>query len=782
MNKFLVSLYLALLLLFTTGSSYANEWYAATGITGQDNSWYNSLNWSLGHVPVSTETVEWRYATSNAHYSPLVINGGTAESGSSTCGSWAAGTASFTVTNGSTYNITGSLSLHNGAADAAHSPANIIFNVNGGSTVNVSGDSQLGRIIAAANGQYGQCTINIDGSGTTFNQGSGSLMYLGWGVGFTEPTRLNVSNGAIVNFLTTGGLRIQPDNNNVSINLSGGSINIKGNRTPEVNTWINSNWLIAYDGAGLISVYYDAAADITRISGLMDPVVTGNAVTGFRDDFDSYPPDNMFCGDPVAMGTVPVGLYWRNIGVGTYGAILDCTIYGTNNSNSMSVSRPISASTVDLFAYPKPLMFHAKGFIYRFEHDLYVPTNGQIRTSIFCDNKRLGYYIDSSGTFKISDSVTAAIYTGKPVPYNQWVHIRMELHEDNKVWMWYTPEGGSEKLIIGNLPWSVGYGAANAGVPVRSNIYGVAVGTPAVYFDNYKVQIIDKTPQGYPAVSPATSAITVNGSIDLNTEWAGAKKVAYKPIGSKGNFNPIMASGYWQGLTDATKVDVYMTYDTEYFYIAVDGNNITSDQSPVTSNGRVDTVFTWDFNDVSPTVSYVYRLWSAGADSTGYLSSLGTWKSIGYAGETATDYNDFTLQGGQMGYTVNNGRIQAEFKIPFTFMPEFTGVAPGMKLNVQFNYMEKSSTQYAGTTNSIGCFIPDRFYGSTRLVPVSQGITFPIAGDFNSDCMVDFEDLSTFVQYWLVNNSIADFDNDGKTNFGDFAEFGLNWMIPGQCN
>ncbi len=766
--------------------AFAIEWHAPGNVAGQDSNWYNTLNWSTGLLPIAGEATTWRYASSNAGYHPIVISGGTAVSGAATCGIWYPGTASITVTNAATYSITGGLNMQINPADASKSPANIDFNVNGGSTVNVSGEAQVGRKLTVGTG-FGVCTINLDGAGTTLNQGN--MMWFGWGVDRTCQTRMNITNGAVANFNVTGGLRFQPDTTNgvyPVVNLAGGFINIKGDRRGEVSGWIANNYLIAYEDEGSIVYGYDTVSGYTNISSsapvppVIPPVVSGLFITAFLDNFDSYSTDTMWCGDPIILAKPNVGMQWTNNGVYSFGAVWDCD-FGVNDSNSLKIYRPDQANTIDVYAYPKPLMIHSKGFTYRFEHDVYIPTGGQARFFIYCDAKNIGYW--AYNTFRIADGVNPAIDTGKAVPFDQWVHIRADVYEDNKVWIWYTPEGGQEQLMAADLTWNIGYGAAGTGMPMRSHVDGVSWGTPAVYFDNYKATLIDNTPQGYPVITPAASAITIDGVVDLNNEWAAAKKVAFKPAGSKGHFKPVMPAGWHQGLTDATTVDVYMSYDDEYAYIAFDGTNMTSGVSPFTSNGRTEAVFTFDTQDVSPTVSYVYTTYAAAASSA--IDSTGTQvqKSVGYQAAEFMTYGDFTTAGGLMKYTVTAGRIQSEFRIPLAFMPEFTGIEAGSKLNVQFNYVETPTGDHRATTNSIGCFIPDLSYGAgQRYAPLAAGVTFPVAGDFNGDCAINSDDLAAFAQYWLVDNSVADLNDDGNTDYEDFAQLGTNWLVEGLCD
>jgi hypothetical protein len=56
-------------------------------------------------------------------------------------------------------------------------------------------------------------------------------------------------------------------------------------------------------------------------------------------------------------------------------------------------------------------------------------------------------------------------------------------------------------------------------------------------------------------------------------------------------------------------------------------------------------------------------------------------------------------------------------------------------------------------------------------------------GDFNSDCHVNYLDLSTLIQNWLGSNPQADMDNSGTVDFADFAKFASYWLAcTSQCN
>ncbi|OHB57162.1 MAG: hypothetical protein A2Y12_13530 [Planctomycetes bacterium GWF2_42_9] len=273
---------LCLVVLCGCVSAMGNEWYATVNVPGQNSDWYNSLNWSLGHVPTASETAEWRYAAARTVYNPIVISGGTAVSAASTCSIWYSGTGNMTVTNGAVYTINGNLNLYNSASTAL-TGVNSELTINKGSKVNVvsTGASQIGRVMNPTLGARGQSTLNIDGAGTEFNLGG--YLYLGWSTAAaTQPTRMNVANGAVATFTTIGGLKMNPaGTNDAVINLAGGVINIAGNRTAEVTGWLSHpGWIIGYDGIGTVEFAYDSTKNVTSIWSVPEPATMGLLAVG----------------------------------------------------------------------------------------------------------------------------------------------------------------------------------------------------------------------------------------------------------------------------------------------------------------------------------------------------------------------------------------------------------------------------------------------------------------------------------------------------------------------
>ena len=117
-------------------------------------------------------------------------------------------------------------------------------------------------------------------------------------------------------------------------------------------------------------------------------------------------------------------------------------------------------------------------------------------------------------------------------------------------------------------------------------------------------------------------------------------------------------------------------------------------------------------------------------------------------------------------------------------MAEFGSTATDKKLDLQFNYVEESTGDHRATTNTIGSFIPDTSYGlGNRTAPLTGGISFlPSLGDFDESCLIDSLDLETFVANWLINDSVADLNGDGPTDFDDFAILASSWLDTGLCD
>jgi hypothetical protein len=55
----------------------------------------------------------------------------------------------------------------------------------------------------------------------------------------------------------------------------------------------------------------------------------------------------------------------------------------------------------------------------------------------------------------------------------------------------------------------------------------------------------------------------------------------------------------------------------------------------------------------------------------------------------------------------------------------------------------------------------------------------PLVTDFNGDCIIDYEDLSILVSFWLQNEPLVDIapeGGDGIIDMFDYARFAQDWQ------
>jgi O-glycosyl hydrolase len=130
-----------------------------------------------------------------------------------------------------------------------------------------------------------------------------------------------------------------------------------------------------------------------------------------------------------------------------------------------------------------------------------------------------------------------------------------------------------------------------------------------------------------------------------------------------------------------------------------------------------------------------------------------------------------------------------------------------VNLSLSLGGFEPNSSEVYQTRSDVNWASLGAFNESTALSVPHQSITtihltappnFPdciavtaagyqLDSDLNGDCYVNYEDLATFVDYWLDTNcgtsnncDGADFKPvDGDVNFVDFSKFALQWML---CN
>jgi hypothetical protein len=516
-------------------------------------------------------------------------------------------------------------------------------------------------------------------------------------------------------------------------------------------------------------------------------------VTCYWDDFESHAPDTYICGDWIVFETPPIGVQFNPIGTNPAGSLVDCT-HAQSGTQSMSLAIPAPYSgTCWAFAYNKPFVPFDHWHFWQFEYDVYIPSSPGIPTLAFyvgngTNADFAGCTGAAGGTWKLGNTVETPVDTGLAVPVDQWIHILFQIHPDATYSIWYTPQDGIKRLMYAGMPLNGRVGGSaldyTDGYDLRGLFGATNLDGSTYYIDNYKVQLIDPTPQGHPVIHPLSQPVVIDGVVDTAVEWADVKKVAYKPVGSKGNFNAVSGAAYLNGLASDTHVDVYMGYDKSFFYVAMVGNNITSHQTNMYNDGRCEVVFVYDCNDAMPANTRSYSFWAYAAGPTAAdANSLGVYKITGYSSPgTANplDYAALTAAGGLIKYTVSGTTMQTEMKIPFSYMPEFGGIQPGKKLNVQFNYVEQANGDHRATTNLTGDFYPG--WNFNRAEESMVGVTFPVDGDFNYDCTVNLNDLKMLADNWLLSNPLTDLrGSDGKTNFLDYAAFSANWMYDGHC-
>jgi hypothetical protein len=174
--------------------------------------------------------------------------------------------------------------LYNGSASAARNPASTIFNIDGASKLALGTDSQIGRETGGFSAATGSVTINVSGSGTVLEQTG--TMWLGWTASATAPTYMNITDGALVKCLTNAGFAINQNaytgsgstavssmngNNYARLNLSNGTLQVKGDRRTLLNNYIALGWISGNNGTVLPAVSYDAATGFTTVTATPEP-------------------------------------------------------------------------------------------------------------------------------------------------------------------------------------------------------------------------------------------------------------------------------------------------------------------------------------------------------------------------------------------------------------------------------------------------------------------------------------------------------------------------------
>lgn len=368
-------------------------------------------------------------------------------------------------------------------------------------------------------------------------------------------------------------------------------------------------------------------------------------------------------------------------------------------------------------------------------------------------------YLNGTG---YSNYVDGGVVAPSVVP-NVWNHFRMEVYEDFTFSVFVTLNGES-------TPQTVVSKAPCQNIPSNNYYYRdflelrLVLAKGIINWDNVKISYIANNAQGFRDIYNIPAGIAIDGSLGAN-EWSKATKVASKPLNGDGVFKS--QSHRWLMVLNPNEfIDVYSAYDSNNFYVAGRFNQI--DINDISYEGSFfEAVFTFD-----PDVSYVFAC-SAEATSgtTGLLTKFVGKESALISTNwdpcepSVLDYNDFTNAGGLIAYSVTGGVMNVEMKIPFSYMPQFTGIVPGKKVNLQFNVSGSATgtdtpeSLIAYTTNIGFEQYPWQLSIAEIGTPFGAGVAFPVCGsadnqppvgDLNNDCIVNIEDLEMLVANWLV--------------------------------
>lgn len=479
----------------------------------------------------------------------------------------------------------------------------------------------------------------------------------------------------------------------------------------------------------------------------------------FIDDFEVRT-----CGQPVYFG-VPVKGMWAYPSPNPFASVVDCTT--AIDSKSMSITR--STSGGGIHAIPVPYFRFDEGISAVFEVSVYMPSGVGGFVGVNADGSL--YYtctlnVDpvNYGDNQWRSTGANTIATGVNAVFDTWNRVKIEMYDDMTFSAWVTPDGQETIQLADRQTWS-------GDVPLIHNprlLPAAQLPNGAKsYYDNLYTAWTDHYGQGYPAIKATENTITIDGNIDLVTEWADAQRVAYKPSGGLGNFR-----NYWlsngqdpQGLQDVTEVDIYMTHDADFFYIAAEMTNAAAGLPQDGDESYVEAVFSFVYDDPNFTdISYYFGAHATGSDplqsptdsGLAYVGQIvGNGTSSVEPENLAFDPNEWPNNGGEIWYTLNGGVLQAEIKIPFAIMPEFTGPVPGERVHVSFHAQDAG--QERSTTNIARELRPFTFYWGTSDAPLT-GIAFESCGDelhpyppgdIDKDCRVTAADLGELALHWL---------------------------------
>jgi hypothetical protein len=380
----------------------------------------------------------------------------------------------------------------------------------------------------------------------------------------------------------------------------------------------------------------------------------------------------------------------------------------------------------------------------------------------------VGWYSWAWGGVRYLSGPGYSNYTDSPLPAqpgNQWYHFRTEVYDNFTYSVFMTPNGQSTQTVVS------GASCQNINLPYYNPDYlelRLLMAKGIMYWDNVKISYIANNAQGFRDIYTVPAGIVINGSLGA-AEWSGATKVASKPLAGDGVFKSV--STHQNVVLDPNEfIDVYSAYDSSNFYIAARFNKVDAN-SIAYAGSFLQAVFTYD-----PNVSYVYGCSArAASGTTGLLSKfVGKKDALYYTSwdpcSPGLNYSDFTNAGGQIAYSVTSGVMDVEMKIPFALMPEFGGIAAGVKVNLQFNVTGSASgstvpqSQVVYTTNIGFEQYPWQYSNAEIGTPFGAGIAFPICGDADNqypvgditgslgvpDCKVDIYDLSLMLTHWLA--------------------------------
>jgi hypothetical protein len=492
-------------------------------------------------------------------------------------------------------------------------------------------------------------------------------------------------------------------------------------------------------------------------------------VPTFEDDFETH-----ICGSEIDFLFPPVGQYWVSEAGSDYAYhTVDCNFSFTGEA-SLRIER-VNGGWVKGNTYPS--LVARKGVTIVFEHDVYIPSG---------ENNYVGFLVDASGSGKYPIAWMFQPYEGTwryrtnspgqyvnseiSAPVDEWVHITIEAYDDMTYSMWAESATTGKVTIVENAAWADNTPYGYTFRPILAPGFNGSV----TWWDNVKAYWVDSDSQGYPPIDELSTSITIDGNVDTAVEWAGVRKVAHKPLDSRGNFNPWLPGGQSSGLSNDTEVDVYAAHDSDFFYIGGVMNNIVVDAEDGGSFSAVFAFYPGDGMDPEGTdyVSYQFSCNAVAAEPTETITGIGFAKYSGIPGlppeGDEIDIDTFYNNGGEIYWKHNatGNFFNVEMKIPFVYLTEFTGVESGKKVDLQFNVIEQTGQKVA-TTNQIGETLPwfpsglSNLTKPSRPYPPNVGVAFPACGDedhpfptgdINKDCRVDSLDIIELAGNWLISS------------------------------